>query len=142
MPYYKESLEFFMHLHWQAVQNSWHIFLGRLIKSFVFVGSLVATPHSSARKAHKDRMMFSSRHTNELEEWIDDYTKELPPLENFILPGGSSMKILYLLMCRKLLQYIPIGHFFISSSLDYALKFISHQKLLNLRKSFHSGPFN
>ena len=33
--------------------------------------------------------MFSSRHTNELEEWIDDYTNQLPPLENFILPGGS-----------------------------------------------------
>ena len=33
--------------------------------------------------------MFSNRHTNELEEWIDDYTNQLPPLENFILPGGS-----------------------------------------------------
>ena len=33
--------------------------------------------------------MFSSRHTNELEEWIDEYTNQLPPLENFILPGGS-----------------------------------------------------
>lgn len=54
------------------------------------IGSLVATPHSSARKAHRDKIMFSSRHTNELEEWIDDYTKELPPLENFILPGGSA----------------------------------------------------
>jgi len=53
------------------------------------IGSLVATPHSSARKSHKDRVVFSSRHTNELEEWIDEYTKELPALENFILPGGS-----------------------------------------------------
>ena len=50
---------------------------------------MVATPHSSARKSHKDRVVFSSRHTTELEEWIDDYTKELPALENFILPGGS-----------------------------------------------------
>jgi len=54
------------------------------------IGSLVATPHSSARQAHRDKVMFSSRHTNELEEWIDDYTNQLPPLENFILPGGSA----------------------------------------------------
>ena len=72
-----------------------------ITRKFVFAGSLVATPHSSARKAHKDRMMFSSRHTNELEEWIDDYTKELPPLENFILPGGSSKKILHLLIVES-----------------------------------------
>ena len=53
------------------------------------VGSLVATPNSSARKTHKDRVVFNNRHTVELEEWIDEYTNELPPLENFILPGGS-----------------------------------------------------
>jgi len=53
------------------------------------VGSLVATPNSSARKSHKDRVVFNERHTHELEEWIDEYTNELPPLENFILPGGS-----------------------------------------------------
>ena len=32
---------------------------------------------------------FNDRHTNDLEEWIDEYTKVLPPLESFILPGGS-----------------------------------------------------
>ena len=77
----------------------------------VFTGSLVATPHSSARKAHKDKMMFSSRHTNELEEWIDDYTKELPPLENFILPGGSGTYILHLVMYGKFLQSIHVDIF-------------------------------
>lgn len=53
------------------------------------IGSLVATPNSSARAAHKERVVFNDRHANELEEWIDEYTNVLPPLESFILPGGS-----------------------------------------------------
>ncbi len=53
------------------------------------VGSAVATPYSSARKIHQERTQFSQRHTSELEEWIDEYTAELPPIQNFILPGGS-----------------------------------------------------
>lgn len=44
---------------------------------------------SSARESHLEKVEFNNRHTTELEEWIDDYTKELPPLQNFILPGGS-----------------------------------------------------
>lgn len=53
------------------------------------IGSVVATPNSSARASHREKVTFSSRHTNELEEWIDQYSKQLPPLTNFILPGGS-----------------------------------------------------
>ena len=53
------------------------------------IGSVVATPNSSARKSHQDKVTFSNRHTSELEQWIDEYSKVLPPLQNFILPGGS-----------------------------------------------------
>jgi len=53
------------------------------------IGSCVATPHSSARSTHLTRTTFSGRHTQELETWIDSYTAQLPPLENFILPGGG-----------------------------------------------------
>jgi len=54
------------------------------------VGSCLATPSSSARKSHINKVpSLSIRHTSELEEWIDEYTKHLPPLENFILPGGG-----------------------------------------------------
>jgi len=52
-------------------------------------GSCVATPMSSARPAHLKRTGFNSQHTLELEQWIDKYTSDLPPLENFVLPGGG-----------------------------------------------------
>ena len=53
------------------------------------VGSAIATPSSSARDSHVARSGFNQRHTSELEEWIDTYSVALPPLENFILPGGK-----------------------------------------------------
>ena len=54
------------------------------------IGSCLATPISSARKSHLDKIpTLNDRHTTELEEWIDDYSNKLPPLENFILPGGG-----------------------------------------------------
>jgi len=53
------------------------------------IGSCVATPLSSARDSHLVKVGFSSRHTSELEEWIDEYSDTLPPLLNFILPGGG-----------------------------------------------------
>lgn len=55
------------------------------------VGSCLATPTSSAKKAHIDKVpAFNARHTADLEQWIDEYSKQLPPLENFILPGGGT----------------------------------------------------
>lgn len=53
------------------------------------INSVVATPASSARDSHKANVGVSERHAVELEEWIDEYTESLPPLENFILPGGG-----------------------------------------------------
>ena len=58
---------------------------------FLDVGSCLATPTSSAKKAHIDKVpAFNARHTADLEQWIDEYSKQLPPLENFILPGGGT----------------------------------------------------
>ncbi|KAM4809498.1 corrinoid adenosyltransferase MMAB isoform 2-T2 [Rhinophrynus dorsalis] len=50
------------------------------------VGSNIATPLSSARKSHRVRTLFSADPVQELENWIDKYTAQLPPLTNFILP--------------------------------------------------------
>ncbi|KAK4020957.1 corrinoid adenosyltransferase [Daphnia magna] len=53
------------------------------------VNACIATPFSSAREAHLVKTEFDSSHVGELEEWIDSYSTHLPPLENFILPGGG-----------------------------------------------------
>jgi len=55
------------------------------------VSSAIATPNSSARQSHKIRTEFNNEHTKELEECIDAYSTRLPPLENFILPGGGKV---------------------------------------------------
>ncbi|XP_072443992.1 corrinoid adenosyltransferase MMAB [Chiloscyllium punctatum] len=68
------------------------------------VGSNVATPISSARESHLKRTAFSEKPVIELENWIDRYTKQLPPLSNFILPsGGKCSASLHLAraICRR-----------------------------------------
>ncbi|XP_075070389.1 corrinoid adenosyltransferase MMAB isoform X1 [Mixophyes fleayi] len=53
------------------------------------VGSNIATPLSSARESHKVKTTFSAEPVQELEQWIDKYTVQLPPLASFILPSGG-----------------------------------------------------
>ena len=55
------------------------------------IGSLVATPRSSARQAHTRRAgsALPPARVAELERWIDEHTGQLPPLTSFILPGGG-----------------------------------------------------
>ncbi|RVE68163.1 hypothetical protein OJAV_G00089740 [Oryzias javanicus] len=68
------------------------------------VGSNVATPRSSARDSHIKKTKFTSQPIADLETWIDNFTKELPPLTNFILPsGGKSSAALHLArtVCRR-----------------------------------------
>ncbi|XP_055511343.1 corrinoid adenosyltransferase [Leucoraja erinacea] len=68
------------------------------------VGSNVATPISSARESHLKRTAFSGKPVIELEQWIDRYTEQLPPLTNFILPsGGKCSATLHLArsICRR-----------------------------------------
>ncbi|XP_021112964.1 cob(I)yrinic acid a,c-diamide adenosyltransferase, mitochondrial isoform X6 [Heterocephalus glaber] len=54
------------------------------------VGSALATPRSSAREAHLKRTAFEAGPILQLEQWIDNYSRQLPPLTAFILPCGAS----------------------------------------------------
>uniref|UniRef100_A0A8C5VT11 Corrinoid adenosyltransferase MMAB n=1 Tax=Microcebus murinus TaxID=30608 RepID=A0A8C5VT11_MICMU len=68
------------------------------------VGSALATPRSSAREAHLKHTAFEAGPILELEQWIDRYTSQLPPLTAFILPsGGKSSSALHFCraVCRR-----------------------------------------
>uniref|UniRef100_A0A7M4FET2 Corrinoid adenosyltransferase MMAB n=2 Tax=Crocodylus porosus TaxID=8502 RepID=A0A7M4FET2_CROPO len=68
------------------------------------VGANIATPISSAREAHLKRTSFTEKPVLELEQWIDKYTEQLPPLTAFILPsGGKSSAALHFsrAVCRR-----------------------------------------
>ena len=53
------------------------------------VGSAVATPLDTASDAKLARAAFGEGHATALEQWIDEMDDALPPLKNFILPGGG-----------------------------------------------------
>ena len=53
------------------------------------VGSAVATPLDKSSEKQKSRVRFADAHVDVVEAWIDEYDVYLPPLANFILPGGG-----------------------------------------------------
>lgn len=53
------------------------------------VGSALATPKNSATMQQIARTQFGSHHVHDLEKWIDEYSSQMPPLTNFILPSGG-----------------------------------------------------
>ena len=66
--------------------------LGAVQSRLFDVGSAVATPRSRSTDAQLRRAAFGDdggSSAGELERWIDAMDAELPPLSNFILPGGG-----------------------------------------------------
>eukprot|EP01129_Flabellula_baltica_P004606 TRINITY_DN1613_c0_g1_i1.p1 TRINITY_DN1613_c0_g1~~TRINITY_DN1613_c0_g1_i1.p1 ORF type:complete len:241 (-),score=37.03 TRINITY_DN1613_c0_g1_i1:45-713(-) len=55
------------------------------------VGSHIATPRASERASERKIHLtaFNPENVELLEDWIDEMDMELPPLTNFILPGGG-----------------------------------------------------
>lgn len=52
------------------------------------VGAALATPRTRAGKSKLEKTRFDQEEIEELEKWIDGMESELPPLKEFILPGG------------------------------------------------------
>ncbi|XP_049778897.1 corrinoid adenosyltransferase MMAB-like [Schistocerca nitens] len=50
---------------------------------------LVDISTAISKCSSSELVRLSSRHTKDLEEWIDEYSKQLPPLENYVIPGGG-----------------------------------------------------
>ena len=72
----------------ELIAEKGHPFVEELQKiqcSLQDVGSALATPCSSAREAHLKHAMFEAGLILELEQWIDRYSRQLPPLTTFIL---------------------------------------------------------
>ncbi|KAI9090079.1 Adenosylcobalamin biosynthesis, ATP:cob(I)alamin adenosyltransferase-like protein [Phlyctochytrium arcticum] len=70
------------------------------------IGSNVATPRTNATEARLARTQFDPDGTlvKELENWIDEFDTELPPIRNFILPsGGKTASTLHVArsVCRR-----------------------------------------
>ncbi len=62
-----------------------------LIQHTLFdVGAAIATPRNSAQSQKKEKTRFDEEGVKKLEEWMDSMELQLPPLKQFILPGGHS----------------------------------------------------
>uniref|UniRef100_A0A4W2C9E9 Corrinoid adenosyltransferase MMAB n=1 Tax=Bos indicus x Bos taurus TaxID=30522 RepID=A0A4W2C9E9_BOBOX len=91
----------------ELIAEKGHPFVEELQKiqcSLQDVGSALATPRSSAREAHLKHATFEAGPILELEQWIDKYSRQLPPLTAFILPsGGKSSSALHFCraVCRR-----------------------------------------
>ncbi|XP_078363270.1 corrinoid adenosyltransferase MMAB-like isoform X2 [Oculina patagonica] len=68
------------------------------------VGSNIATPRQSSPDRNIRKTEFNPENVTTLEDWIDTYHNQLPPLRNFILPsGGKSSAMLHVArsVCRR-----------------------------------------
>ena len=68
------------------------------------VGSAVATPIPTSHDTKLKRVAFDAASLEVVEKWIDEWTAELPPLTQFILPsGGAASSFLHMArsVCRR-----------------------------------------
>lgn len=108
--------------------NSWLGVLCASISVEEFHQPLAAIQHClfdiGAELAMSDHHIVSIDKVEQLEQWIDNYNKDLPPLKEFILPGGTDVAAYVFLaraICRRcerhlvaLAQAEPINNMLIS----------------------------
>lgn len=78
------------------------------------LGAALATPRTSANTKKIEKTRFDAEEISLLEKWMDDMDTSLPPLDTFILPGGSPCgAVLHLArsICRRAERHvIPLKH--------------------------------
>ncbi len=62
--------------------------LGEIMSRVMDLGSSVATPPSTSSAARLARVALPENLSTQIEQWIDELDETLPPLRNFVLPGG------------------------------------------------------
>ena len=63
--------------------------IGTLQSDLQLIGSAIATPKSSATERKMNQVAFDQAKITQMEDLIDQYEAQLPPLTTFILPGGG-----------------------------------------------------
>ncbi len=63
--------------------------LAKVQSDLFAIGANLATPATESRRAQPQLPELPTERVAEMEEWMDEVTEELPPLKNFVLPGGS-----------------------------------------------------
>ena len=125
-------------------------FLIAIQEQLLDLGSYLATPRterSSMRK--KAQTEFPSEHTVLLEQWIDEWDRQLPPLKNFILPGtGGGLASASLHVARAVARRAErsISPMIVDGSIEESIGFymnrLSDLLFIAARKCANASPGN
>ena len=79
--------------------RSWENFflVGELQSDLQLIGSAVATPNSSASERKMAQVKFNPEKVTRLENLIDEFDAQLPPLTTFILCPGLFTALFYIM---------------------------------------------
>ncbi|XP_075221009.1 corrinoid adenosyltransferase MMAB-like [Lycorma delicatula] len=66
-----------------------HNYGDKLLRIQMLLVNVMTAIQKSHFQTGKEKVPFSPTYTKELEDWIDEYSHQLPPVEHYVLPGGG-----------------------------------------------------